>query len=69
MENGDNRSFWFNRLDALNLGDCSSAYNLGDIDLIRLVRELEAARENGELDLETDKGLSALERIWASYCA
>lgn len=69
MENNDNRTFWFNRLDALNLGDYSSAYGLSEIDLIRLVRELECARENGKLDLETDDGISTLERIWNSYCA
>ena len=69
MENGDNRSFWFNRLDALNLGDYSSAYGLSEIELMELVRDLESAREKGKLDLETEDGISTLERIWNSYCA
>lgn len=69
MENNDNRTFWFNRLDALNLGDYSSAYGLSEIDLMKLVRDLESAREKGKLDLETDDGISTLERIWNSYCA
>ena len=69
MENNDNRTFWFNRLDALNLGDYSSAYGLSEMDLMKLVRDLESAREIGKLDLETDGGMSTLARIWNSYCA
>ena len=52
--------YWSNRFDNLNLGFTDSIYKLSADELESLVRELAAAQEEGELNLETNEGIEHL---------
>jgi len=61
--------YWSNRFDALNLGFTDSIYKLSADELEALVRELAAAQEAGELNLETNEGVENLQRIMEKHGA
>lgn len=56
-----------NRLATLNLGDISDTYHLTDDQLKSLIVDLENAKEQGKLDLETSQGVDLLETIWNAH--
>ena len=61
--------YWSNRFDDLNLGFTDSIYKLSADELESLVRELAAAQEEGELNLETNEGIENLQRIMEKHGA
>jgi len=61
--------YWSNRFDNLNLGFTDSIYKLSADELESLVRELAAAQEEGELNLETNEGIENLQRIMEKHGA
>jgi hypothetical protein len=61
--------YWSNRFDALNVGYTDSIYHLSADELEALVKELEAAQQAGDLDLETDSGVENLRRIMEKHGA
>ena len=61
--------YWSNRFDNLNLGFTDSIYKLSADELESLVRELAAAQEAGELNLETNEGVENLQRIMEKHGA
>lgn len=64
--NFDNRNWLENRFNNLNLGDMDFT-GMDDDNLESMVKELEAANDEGKLNLETSEGVDTLTAIVAKY--
>jgi len=65
-KNFDKRNWLENRFNDLNLGDLDMS-GMDDDTLENLVKELEAANEDGKLNLETAEGIDNLTAIVGKY--